>query len=437
MRLGLGEKTILDALSWSEREDKTLRDPLERAYNSCPDIGYIAKVFLGEGRAGLEKVSVTVGRPVIPMLCQRIPTADELMEKMDSVYAEPKFDGTRVQVHLDRSKNSDQEEQTLFQNIGNEKEQFLLKAFTRNLEDVTLMFPDILSAVAENTTVESLILDGEAVGYDPESGDYVPFQVTMQRKRKYGIKEKSSEIPLRYFVFDLLYLNGRSLLKRSYSQRRERLKEIIDGKEADLQLTESRKIDSAEELSENLEQAIDKGLEGLVLKNGNSGYEAGTRGFSWVKFKYEGEESLLSDTLDCVVLGYYSGKGRRNELGIGAFLVAVYDRESDKFKTVSKIGTGLTDKQWGELKKRCDAAKIEEPNARYNVPKELRPSVWSNPETVVEISADEITESPLHSAGYALRFPRLKSWRDDKKAEEATTLEELTAMFGSQGARKS
>ncbi len=435
MRLGLGEKTILDALSWMEKEDKSLRNPLEQAYNACPDIGYIAKTFRKKGKKGIEQVSVTVGRPVLPMLCQRIPTAEEIMEKMKHVYAEAKFDGTRVQVHLDKSQPAEGEEQTLFQNKESVGRGCLLKAFTRNLEDVTLMFPDILSAVVENTNAESLILDGEAVGYDPKSGNYLPFQVTMQRKRKYGIEEKSAEVPLRYFVFDLLYLNGESLLKQSYTARRRILKEVIDGKDADLQLTKNKKIESAEELIEELENAVEQGLEGLVLKNGNSEYEAGTRGFSWVKFKYEGEDSLLSDTVDCVVLGYYSGKGRRSELGIGAFLVGVYDSEADLFKTVSKIGTGLTDEQWREMKKRCDNAEAAEPPARYSVPKELKPSVWSSPDIIVEISADEITESPLHTAGYALRFPRLTSWRDDKKAEDATSLKELKTMFKDQGVR--
>ncbi len=434
MRLGLGEKTILDALSWMKKKDKSLRTPLERAYNACPDIGYIAKTFKEEGRGGIEKVSVAVGRPVLPMLCQRIPTAEEILEKMGEVYAEPKFDGTRVQVHLDKSQGAEGE-QRLFKNVEEVEVQYLLKAFTRNLEDVTDMFPDVLSAVAKSINAESVILDGESVGYAPETGDYLPFQVTIQRKRKYGVEEKSAEVPLRYFVFDLLYLNGESLLKQSYTARRKKLKEIIDGEDADLQLTESTEVGSAEQLIERLENAISRGLEGLVLKNASSGYEAGSRGFSWVKFKYEGKDSLLADTIDCVVLGYYSGKGRRSGLGIGAFLVGVYDEENDMFKTVSKIGTGLKDDQWKQMKQRCDEKAVKDVPNRYNVPNELRPTVWARPGLVVEISADEVTKSPLHSAGYAFRFPRLKSWRNDKKAGNATTLRELETVYSNQSSR--
>jgi len=154
-------------------------------------------------------------------------------------------------------------------------------------------------------------------------------------------------------------------------------------------------------------------------------YQAGARNFNWVKFK-AGMNKDLADTIDCIVLGYYRGKGKRAAFGIGAFLVGIPDKE--KFLTVSKIGTGLTDEQWREIYKRCEKLKIKEKPQEYIVDKNLNPDIWCRPHLVVEIEADTITKSPIHTAGLALRFPRLKRFRDDKTIQQATSLKELKTM---------
>jgi DNA ligase-1 len=186
-----------------------------------------------------------------------------------------------------------------------------------------------------------------------------------------------------------------------------------------------------EELRTYHMQQLGDGLEGVVIKQYASEYQPGRRGFSWVKFKEEeGTSGKLSDTIDCVVMGYYVGQGKRTKFGIGAFLVGVYDDNSETFRTIAKIGTGLSDDQWRDMKARCEVLKAATPSTQYLVTDALTPDVWVRPSLVVEVAADEITKSPNHSAEQALRFPRLIKIRDDKKPEQATTLQELQRISG-------
>lgn len=442
LRLGFSDKTLIEALSWMATGGKGLKGELERAYFVHPDIGELAAIFKKDGLRGLNKMQVAVGVPVMPQLCQRVAGSLEIIEKMGSVTCETKFDGTRVQLHLDRERRTEDGEQ-----IGlweSEKPKYLVKTFTRNLEENTGMFPDLIAAADKQLDASSVILDGEAVGINPKTGQLLPFQETVQRKRKHGITAKAVEIPLRLFVFDLLYLNGRSLMNLPLRERRELLRKVVQEPEASKQKTlsgglrvaEHTVISSAKELDRALDKAHADGLEGLVLKDPASTYEAGSRGFSWVKFKRGGESDetgKLSDTIDAVVLGYDKGEGKRTAFGIGAFLVGVYDGANDQFVTIAKIGTGLSDEQWGEMRRRCDALKLKESLKNVIVNKMLAPDVWVTPKMVVVIRADEITRSPVHSAGYALRFPRLLSFREDKSAQQATSLKEFHDLYRQQG----
>lgn len=444
LRLGFSDKTLIEALSWMETGNKSLKIPIERAYFVHPDIGLIAKKFKKGGVRALKEVLLAVGVPVIPQLCQRVPTAEEIMEKMGAVVSEPKFDGTRVQLHLDRNQKSNIKDQNLEMDLGDDfkKPNFFVKTFTRNLEENTWMFPDLLEAADKQLQAESVILDGEAVGFNPKTGQILPFQETVQRKRKHGVAEKALEIPLRLYNFDLLYLNGEDLTGLSLARRREKLLTILKplrGKEAgrsSLAVADQVAIESAKELDLALDRAHAEGLEGIVLKNPGSTYEAGSRGFNWVKYKrgVESDETgRLSDTIDAVVLGYDKGRGKRTAFGIGAFLVGVYDEDSDQFLTIAKIGTGLSDEQWREMQRRCEELKMTEKPTNVVVNKMLNPDVWTEPKMVVVIRADEITRSPVHSAGYALRFPRLLSWREDKSAQQATSLKEFSDLYKAQG----
>jgi len=300
------------------------------------------------------------------------------------------------------------------------------------LENVTHMFPDIVNSLAKEVKVQEVILDGEAIGFDPKTGRFLPFQETIKRKRKYEITQKAKEIPLKFFCFDILYKDGQDLLKVPFNQRREILGKVISSEGKTIILSPQIVTSDPEELRRYHDEQIKKGLEGVVVKKWEVAYDPGRRGYTWVKFKQEkGKKGGgLADTLDCVVMGYYKGRGKRAGFGIGGFLVGIREKEgSDRFLTISKIGTGLTDEQWREMKKRGDEVAVKEPLKEYQVDKNLIPDVWCSPWIVVEIEADNITKSPIHAAKYALRFPRLVRFRDDKSSQEATTLAEAEKLY--------
>lgn len=381
---------------------------------------------------------MTTGVPLMPQLPQRSSDPEETMEKMEGdSWAEFKLDGTRVQLHFDRtksaSKNSTKSAEKVEQTgMFTEQPKFFVKTFTRNLDDSTHQFPDIIEQADKYINADSVVFDGEAIGYNKETGEYLPFQETIQRKRKHGVKDIAKEIPLKYLIFDILYLNGEQLLDKTLEERRHSLEKIIKPNET-LVINKALRTSDATELGEYFKTAKDKNLEGLVVKNPKTSYQAGARSYAWIKLKrLETDESKVDDTIDATVLGYYNGKGVRATFGIGGFLVATYDSKDNKFKTISKIGTGLTDEDWVYLKEQCDKIKVKEMPKNVEVPKELNCDVWVNPQIVVEVRADEISKSSQHTAGYALRFPRLMRFRDDKNATDVTSIPELKQLFENQ-----
>jgi len=411
LRLGFSELTILDTLSWMLKKDKLQRKFIESIYSIRADIGQIARIIKGKGLKGLKGVRVQVGVPVVSALCQRLPNAEEIIKKMGKVAVEPKYDGARIQVHKQGKK---------------------VNIFTRNLENVTKMFPDIEKGIREEIKTKSIILDGEAIGFDSRTGKFLPFQETIKRKRKYGIAEKIKEVPLKYFVFDVLYKDGRDLLNFPFSKRRQILEKLVKKGNKIVLLSPQMLTQNPEDLRKFHQEQIKKGLEGVVVKKWQAPYDPGRRGYTWVKFKQEkGKKGGgLADTLDCLVMGYYKGKGRRAGFGIGGFLVGVREKQTnDQILTLSKIGTGLSDDQWREMRKRCNKAKTLKQPKQYDVNKNLRPDLWSLPEIVVEIEADNVTRSPIHSAGLALRFPRLVRFRDDKSPSQASNLKEVEKLY--------
>jgi len=415
-RLGIGDPTVLDALATAKLGDKSQRKLLEGAYNRTSDLGLIAKTLWNGGLGAVQKLKLRVGYPVRSELCERLPNPEKVIEKMEVVDAQYKYDGFRVQLHKDGD---------------------TVRMFSRNLEEMTHMFPELTEAVRKQIKAQTIILDSEALAYNPESEEFLPFQETTKRRRKHGIEEMAKSLPLKAFVFDILYKDGESLIDLPLAKRMEILKEVLPEDDV-LIRTKNQTVSDAKTLSLLLEDAISKGLEGLVIKKLESPYEAGARNFNWVKLKRH-SSGELNDTIDCVILGYISGKGKRTAFGAGALLVGVYDKEKDEFVTVSKIGTGLTDEEWREIHKRADAISLEHKPAR--VSSNIIPSVWIEPKIVIEILADEITRSPIHTAGktameagYALRFPRLVSFREaDKQPEDATSVKELIEMYQLQG----
>jgi DNA ligase-1 len=418
LRLGIGDPTVLEALSFAKKGDRSLRPALESAYNRTSDLGLIARTFWTEGANGLAALKVTVGRPLRPQLAERLPNPEAVINKLGPVVVQPKYDGVRVQIHK-RGSN--------------------VRVFSRNLEDYSLMFIEVVEA-ARKLKDRSLILDGEAIGFNPQSEEFLPFQQTASRRRQHGIEEAAATLPLVAFVFDVLFRNGKDLTPLPYERRYEQLDQVLDASKVLLPAPLSE-ADSAEELTKTLLDNISKGLEGVVVKRMDSPYQAGARNFNWVKLKRT-SSGQLNDTVDLVLLGYYFGKGKRTEFGLGALLAGVYDSEHDRFDTITKIGTGLSDEGWREIHKRADSLQVPEKPAR--VRSMLAPDVWLKPEVVVEVLADEITRGTNHTAGkvgdepgYALRFPRIISFRSaDKRPEDATTVKEIIEMFQQQGRRK-
>lgn len=424
-RLGFTELTHISALA-AYLGDKKLAKQIEAVYSIHPDIGVIAEKIKKHGIKGINEIMIEPGVPILSQKAQRYGTLEETIEKMQLVWAEFKFDGTRVQLHMDRKSSSTNYESVQTPMFSRYDNTFLIETFTRNLERTTHQYPDIVHAAKKQINADAVILDGEAIGYDKKTGDFLPFQETIQRKRKHDVKDAAKNIPLKYFVFDILYLNGKSLINESLRERKRLLKEIIKPGDV-ITVDEYFETDNTDKLHDYYEIAKKKGLEGLIVKKPEDKYQAGARSYSWVKLK-RADEKLLEDSIDCVVLGYYDGKGMRSEFGIGGFLAGVYDSKEDKFKTITKVGTGLTEEDFDKLKKLCDKVKTNKLPSNVAMDKIYLPDVITLPKIVVELGADEISESPSHSAGYALRFPRLLKFREDKSPTEATTVEEIKAM---------
>lgn len=440
LRLGIGDPTVMDALSFAQTESKAARKPIERAYNICSDLGLVARTYWEEGEGGLATIKVAAGRPVRPAAAERLPGPEEIIAKVERCSVEPKIDGLRAQLHLLE---------------GDE-----VRIFSRNLENTTAMFPELAEGLVAQVGGRTVILDGEAVAYDPATGQYHPFQVTGTRKRKYGIEKLRKTLPLKLFAFDMLYLDGEDLTNLPYTERRERLEALLgaggeppdreaktdwlptewsaDPEGQALLPSDWRIVDAAADLDAYFYATVGLGQEGIVAKRLDSPYQAGARNYNWIKLKrsYRGE---LQDTIDGVIVGYWQGKGHRAQFGIGTVLTALYDPERERFVTVTRLGTGFSEEEWVALRQRLDQERTAEQPAR--VESQLTPDVWVEPQVVIEIQADEITRSPFHTAGrgpdelgYALRFPRVIGFvREDKRPEDATTVAEVVSLYERQG----
>jgi DNA ligase-1 len=417
LRLGIGTATILDALAQVYAGGRKARPALERAYNICSDLGLIASTLAQGGPAAVERIHVRAGNPVRPMLAQRLSSTEEVLAKLGgSCAAEYKYDGIRVQAH----RTADGQ----------------LELYTRRLERMAWQFPDVVELLDAGLGPREAILEGEVVAFDPASGELRPFHEVMYRRRKYGITEAIDEVPVSLFCFDLLYADGQDLTRLTYLERRERLAEAITPS-ARLRLATAEKVADVRALEAVFDQAVADGCEGLVCKSlaPNAGYQAGARGWLWIKLKRD-YRTELSDTLDLVVVGALYGRGRRAGM-YGALLLAAYDPAADVFQTVSKCGTGFSDADLAGLPQRLAPLMRDHPPARVDA---RRPAdVWFEPGLVLEVVAAELTPSPVYTAGrgklkddvgLALRFPRFTGrWRDDKAPEDATTTDEILQMY--------
>ncbi len=417
LRLGIGTPTILDALAQAHAGGRAARPALERAYNICCDLGKVAAALTGGGLAAVEQIQVRPGNPVRAMLAQRLSDAVEILAKLDGrCAAEYKYDGVRVQAH----KTADG----------------AIELFTRRLERVATQFPDVVELLRAGLGPAEAIVEGEVVAFDAAAGELRPFGEVMFRRRKYGIAEAVRDVPVGLFCFELLYADGQDLTQLPYPQRRAALAAAITPS-PQLRLTTASQAAAPAALDAAFEQAVTDGCEGLVCKSVGPGsvYQAGARGWLWIKLKRD-YRTELSDTTDLVVVGAFAGRGRR--VGVyGALLLAAYDPDADLFRTVTKCGTGFSDADLAALPARL--APLARPDKPARVEARQHPDVWFEPGLVLEILSAELTLSPTYTAGWgqikadaglAMRFPRFTgNWRDDKGPEDATTTDELIALY--------
>ncbi len=411
LRMGVGDMTVLDGLAIAYTGEKKNKEILEKAYNICPDVGVIAETLAKQGLLGIEKIDVTVGRPIKMMLAQRVEELEEVSEKIPGkLTVEGKYDGERIQAHKDKRGK--------------------ITLFSRRLENITEQFPDLVGYLDKHIDATEFVMEGEVIAID-SSGKCLPFQTLMQRKRKYDVEEFVKKVPVQLKLFDLLYCNGKSYLHEAYDIRIGLLEKIVHrGKH--ITLADKIVTEDIEEVNDFFQKMLKDGFEGVIIKSmaTDSEYQAGTRGWNWIKWKKEYVKEL-SDTFDLVIVGAFIGRGRRSGK-YGALLCATYNEKTDRFETLCKLGTGLTDELLEELPVKLGKYKIEHKAARLLVKKEMEADVWFEPRVVVEVLAAEITKSPFHTAGggYALRFPRFIKFREDKKAEQATTSLEVVQMVG-------
>uniref|UniRef100_A0AAQ5Z0N2 DNA ligase n=1 Tax=Amphiprion ocellaris TaxID=80972 RepID=A0AAQ5Z0N2_AMPOC len=439
LRIGLAEQSVLSALSQavcltppgqgfppavidagkgmsaeSRRawiEEKILS--LILSHSEMPNFDVLIPVLLKEGIDQLPcHCKLTPGVPLRPMLAHPTKGVGEVMKKFDEAAftCEYKYDGERAQIHI--------------------LENGEVKIFSRNQEDNTSKYPDIISRIpkVKKDSVVSCVLDSEAVAWDREKKQIQPFQVLTTRKRK-DVDASEIKVQVCVYAFDLLYLNGESLVRQPLCRRRALLKESFSEVEGEFVFARSIDSDNTDTIAEFLEQSVRDSCEGLMVKTleKDATYEIAKRSHNWLKLKKDYLEGV-GDTMDLCVIGAYLGKGKRTGT-YGGFLLACYDEENEEFQSVCKIGTGFKDE---DLEQHYKFLKhiLPKPRAYYRVDQSAEPDVWLDAVQVWEVKCADLSLSPVYKAamgmvdpekGISLRFPRFLRIRDDKKPEDATT----------------
>ena len=414
LRLGIAENTVMDALAIAFTGKKENREIIENAYNVSSDLGRVAEVVSVGGIEQINKFQIELFNPIRPMLADRIRSEEDTVKKFQGDFAaEYKLDGERAQIH---------------------KQKDTIVIFSRSLENITSYYPDIVEKISKVIISDDVILEAEVVAINGSSGDFLPFQELMHRRRKYEIDEAVTKYPITVNFFDVLFSDGKNCMEMEYSERRKLLEKIIKEDEF-ARLIPMSIINSKEQVLEILENSINSGCEGLMLKQLNSTYRAGIRGSNWLKLKREYQNDL-GDSLDLIVVGAFFGKGRRTGK-YGTLLVATYNDEEDTFPSICKVGTGFTDESLDQLYQILSPKVTLKKNPR--IVSEMEADVWFEPELIIEIVASEITQSPIHktalnkikeNTGLALRFPKFTGKiRTEKNSEDASTDEEVIALY--------
>ncbi|MDB3956327.1 ATP-dependent DNA ligase [Candidatus Nitrosopelagicus sp.] len=414
LRLGIAENTVMDALAIAFTGEKENREVIENAYNVSSDLGKVAQVVSTGGIEQIRKFQIQLFNPIRPMLADRIKSGEDAVKKFQNDFAaEYKLDGERAQIH---------------------KQKDTIMIFSRSLENITSYYPDIVEKISKLIISDDIILEAEIVAMNTNSGDFLPFQELMHRRRKYEIDEAVTKYPITVNFFDVLFSNGKNCMEMEYMERRKLLEKII--KEDDFaRLIPMSIINNEEQILEVLENSINSGCEGLMIKHLNSTYRAGIRGSNWLKLKREYQNDL-GDSLDLVVIGAFFGKGRRTGK-YGTLLLATYNDEEDIFPSICKVGTGFSDDSLDQLYQILSPKVTLKKNPR--IISDMAADMWFEPELVIEIVASEITQSPIHktasdkikeNTGLALRFPKFTGKiRTEKNAEDASTDEEVIALY--------
>jgi DNA ligase-1 len=409
LRVGVQSPTIIEglALAFTGRRDN--KDFIERAYSLYPDLGEIARVLAEQGLEDVKKIDIEYGTPILSMLASREVYTAFVNRLGVPFVAEYKLDGERLQIH----KNGDN-----------------VILFSRRLLDISDQYPDVCKVVQESVTANNVIFEGEVVAMDHVYEEMLPFQVLSQRRRKYDVDDILKEVPVCLFVFDLLKLGEDSFVDKSLQKRRSKLEEIINERD-EIRLVKSLLINTTEELVEFFKKARAEGTEGIMAKSikDDSVYQAGNRGFLWLKLKSL-ERGKLKDSIDVVIIGAFFGKGRRTGV-LGTYIGAVYDTNIDKFVAFTRFFSGLTDELSESLTEEMDKYVIE--RKPDNVICEDNPDIWLRPEVVMEIFGDEITISDKFATlGYSMRFPVFQRLRPEKGPKEITTTEEIRRLYETQ-----
>lgn len=408
---------MLEALSIAFTGDKKYTAKIKESYSVCTDIGELAESLSEHGPRAPGRFSVKLGRPVRSMLAQRVETFEELEKRIPGKKAaEEKYDGERVQIHKD----------------GNE-----IKAFSRRLEDITAQYPDLVEAVRRGISAEKIVLDGEIIAYvegtkaSDSTVEFYSFQKLMQRRRKYEVQKYAETFPVAVFFFDILYLEGNSLLKEPYPRRRTLLEDNVKQSEA-LRLAGRIVTDNLEEIEDFFNETLEKRLEGIIIKSmsNSSIYEAGKRSWFWLKWKEEYAEGIR-ETFDLIIVGKYYGRGKRKG-SFGALLCAIFNEEEQRFETFTKVGTGFTEEDAKEIDSLLSGHLVNETPKNVLIKSRMLPDIFVEPAVVIEVLGTEITESPGHTAGqgegdtgFALRFPRFLRIRYDKGPADVNTVKEI------------